>query len=99
MENPIHEARERAQLQEEAKRELYSRVFCGQSGPDEGQMVLTDILNELGFFDMHKETTVDLVRHNAALRILWNIGVWQPMNVWGITEAMCRLPHKDQGRK
>jgi hypothetical protein len=69
-------------------RRLYRNVFSTR----EGKLVLTDILNTLGFFDMNNRDEVDLIYADVCKMILLKIGAWQSHNIWGITEAFLRLP-------
>jgi hypothetical protein len=63
----------------------------------DGQIVLTDILNELGFFSGQLKDHDDMVLHNVATRILRKLGVWRPQNLWGITEDLMKRPFLDPG--
>jgi hypothetical protein len=62
---------------------LYRQVF---STP-QGRAVLTDMLNDLGFFNMHRESEQDIIRSNYARELLEKIGIWQPRNMYDITDA------------
>lgn len=71
----------------------YRRVF----DTPEGQVVLTDILNELGFFSGELKDEQDMVMHNVATRILRKLGVWRPQNLFGLTEDFLKQRYLDPG--
>lgn len=75
----------------EATRHLYQRKFCDQTG----ELLLTDILNDLHFFDAHIATQEQEILHNYAHKLLWKIGVWQDFNRWDITRALLGLPKSE----
>lgn len=63
----------------------YRRVF----GSEEGQAVLADLLNELGFFsDSDVVGEEDVWRMRMARRILGLCGGWQPKAIPGIIRHM-----------
>lgn len=63
----------------------YRNVFKGI----DGQAVLTDILNDCGFFSMEDtEDKADLARLNVAKRILGKCGIWEPCYIAEITESL-----------
>jgi hypothetical protein len=68
---------------------LYRRVF----NTPEGRDVLTDILNDLGFFSQQLKTEADMACHNAATNILAKYGVWrpEPASLLGITDKLSEL--------
>lgn len=69
------------------KRVLYRQVFT----TPQGRAVLTDILNDLGFYNMHRGEE-DVVLTNYARRLLEKVGVWQPQNMYDITDAFLGIP-------
>ena len=86
-----HKNRPRLSKEEKAWVIQYRRVFDTY----EGRIVLTDMLNELGFFSGELENHDDVVRHNAATRILRKLGVWRPQNLWGLTDAFMKERYLD----
>lgn len=72
--------------------ELYRSVFCC---PD-GVLVLTDMLNDLGFFSAHVGGE-DVVRNNYARLLLYKIGAWKEHNIWSLTEQLSKLPAERPG--
>lgn len=63
----------------------YRNVF---QSPD-GQMVLTDILNDCGFFSLEDMTDPsDIARLNMGKRILGKMGAWEPCYLAEITQAI-----------
>lgn len=54
-------------------------------------MVLTDLLNELGFFSGELKDEKDVVMHNFATRILRKLGVWRPQNLFDLTDEFMKL--------
>lgn len=72
----------------EAVRRMYQRKFCDQAG----ELLLTDILNDLHFFDAHIASAEQEILHNYAHTLLWKIGVWQDFNRYDITAALLGLP-------
>lgn len=63
----------------------YRNVF---QTPD-GQMVLTDILNDCGFFSLDDITDPsEIARLNVSKRILGKMGAWEPCYLAEITEII-----------
>lgn len=58
----------------------------------EGRALLTDILNDLKFFD-NLETEADMALHNEALALLNKVGVWQEHNITRIVNALMNMPY------
>jgi len=57
----------------EKVREAYRVCFT----TEEGRWVLTDILNDCGFFDLDdKESASDIARINVGKKILGKAGIW-----------------------
>ena len=69
---------------------IYRRVF----GSEQGQAVLADLLNELGFFsDRDEISEEDVWRMRVARQILARCGGWQPKAIPGIVEHMVTIQH------
>ena len=58
----------------------------------QGRALLTDILNDLKFFD-RLETEADMVLHNEALTLLSKMGIWQEHNITRIVNALMNMPY------
>ena len=83
-----HSTKPRLSSKEKAWVLQYRRVF----DTPEGRVVLTDMLNELGFFSGELKDHDDVVLHNVATRILRKLGVWRPQNLWVLTEDLMKNP-------
>ena len=67
--------------------ETYRRVFS----TEEGKAVLTDILNDCGYFSLQDmNDPADIARLNVGRRILGKCGVWEPVHAPEITETTVR---------
>jgi len=75
---------------EKRLRMLYRETFK----TDNDLLVLTDILNECGFFSMHLKGELDLVKQNTARYILYRLGAWQDFNSPNVVGALRNLPHE-----
>ena len=63
----------------------YRNVFKGE----DGQAVLTDILNDCGFFSLEDlEDRADIARLNVAKRILGKCGTWEPCQIADLTKLL-----------
>lgn len=71
-------------------RMLYRETFKN----DNDLVVLTDILNECGFWSMHLKGELDLVKQNTARYILFRLGAWQDFNSPNVVRALKNLPHE-----
>lgn len=67
---------------------LYQQVFNTEAG----RLVLTDILNDLQFFSMQTKTPEELALSNYAKTLLYKLGIWEPVNVWDITDTLLSIP-------
>lgn len=66
---------------------LYRKVFQ----TDEGQQVLTDILNDCGFYGLDDlKSSADIARLNVGRRILGKCGIWEPSLVYDLTDTLVR---------
>ena len=75
----------------------YIKVF----GTAEGQLVFTDMLLNLGFFDYNQSDPVSLERMNFARFLLGRMGIWDPVKVAAITGSLIKLSGvkvSDRGR-
>lgn len=87
----------KAKKAEEAMHHLYQRVFCGRdrSANQAAELMLTDMLNDLHFFDGRLDTPEKYILNNYARKLLFKIGVWQEFNRWDITQALLSLPKSE----
>jgi len=79
---------------EEVKREVYRKVFLS----DEGRIVLTDILNDLGHMIVDSLEPEQLILQNYAKVLLSKLGIWQPHNIKNIVDAYLNMQYT-QGEK
>lgn len=86
-ENLREEEEKKRYEREQTKRRLYQRVF----GTEEGQEVLTDIVNECKFFDSHLKTAEDVALHNFSKKLLYNAGMWDESSRLEIIKGLYRL--------
>lgn len=69
-------------------REVYRSVF----GTEQGHEVLTDILNDCGFFSQEDLTEVEIAKLNVAKKILEKSGIWEPGHLRNIVDKLFELP-------
>jgi hypothetical protein len=80
---------------DEQTRQTYRRVF---NTPD-GVAVLTDMLNDLDFFNAVAQTPEEVERQNVARKILFKLGAWRDSNIFLITRSLLELPWEDQDKE
>ena len=68
----------------------YRNVF----NTDEGRVVLAHLLTDLGLFNELEATEEEVARHNAAIRILRNLGIIRPSNIAPMVNSLMDLPVK-----
>jgi len=61
--------------------------------PEAGRVLLTDLLNDLDFFNMDLQTEQDMARQNSARKLLYKLGIWQPHNMRRIVDALMNMPY------
>lgn len=62
----------------------------------DGAIVLTDLLNDLGFFRMDLEEPQDIAKQNSAKELLYKLGIWQEHNIYRIVEALLKMPYTSE---
>lgn len=65
----------------------YIKVF----GSADGQLVLADILVNLGFFEYNQADPVALERMNFARFLLKRMGIWDPIKVEAVVGSLIKL--------
>jgi len=65
----------------------YRTCFSGENG----KLVLSHILADLGFFDEAK-TPEDMVKRNCAIRLLKNLGIFDISNVKSFVNKLFEIP-------
>lgn len=61
----------------------------------EGRALLTDLLNNLGFFRMDLDNDRDILLENKAKELLYELGIWRPHNVGRIVDALLDMPYME----
>ena len=59
----------------------------------DGRVLLTDLLDDLDFFNAAVETQQDMARQNSARVLLSKLGIWQPHNIRRIVDALMNMPY------
>ena len=78
-----------AYLQYLRNRDIMRKVY----NTKDGAIMLTDLLNDSGFFAMDGQTEADMALENSAKRLLYKLGIWRPENMHRIVEALLKMPY------
>lgn len=81
---------------EEAKNIEKARIVYNS---ENGRVLLTDLLNDLDFYNMDLQTQQDMVRQNSARMLLKKLGIWYPHNMKHIVDALMNMPYTMEVKK
>ena len=64
----------------------------------EGRALLTDFLNNLGFFRMDLSSEQDIILENKAKELLHELGIWREHNIGRIVSALLDMPYMEENK-